>query len=216
MKKIDIKKIGMWFLICLFVFIASTFLHECGHGLANKIHGVSVSTGFNRVGNAYKYPSDSDFRAGYDTTQTFLLDFGVPVTLILAVAFTAILLIKKEWKDYSVQFVAAFALCNSIIRLVPCLLSIFMSLFTGELHIEDEIQTGQLLVERFSIDWVIAIPVIFSIAISILCYIFVMKKKRQIQFLIFKGMALSLWLAYAVSFFIENWLDNIIRINWTV
>ena len=36
---------------------------ECGHGLANSIAGIPCSTGFNRVGDIYKYPSADDFRS---------------------------------------------------------------------------------------------------------------------------------------------------------
>ena len=199
MKKTEATRLAVWFLICLFVFIFSTFLHECGHGLANKMNGVSVSTGFNKVGNIYKYPSDPDFRTGYDTTQTFLLDFGVPVTLTLAILFSVVLSKKKTWNNYSVQFIASFALCNSLIRLVPCLLTVFMTLFTRELHIEDEIQIGQLLVDKFEIGWVIVIPIILSMSISIACYIVSMRKKREIPSLAFKGATLCVWLAYVAT-----------------
>jgi len=214
MKKLELKKISVWFAICLLVFIFSTFLHECGHGLASKMNGVSVSTGFNRVGNAFRYPFDSDFRTGYNTTQTFLMDFGVPITLVCAVLFSTVLYVKKNWNEYVVQVIAAFALCNSIIRLVPCLLSVLLPMFTGRIHMEDEIQTGQLLVERYGVAWLIAVPVILSMGISVICYRFVNRKKREIQPLMFKGMMSSLWLAYVVSFILENYLDNIVRINW--
>lgn len=101
MKKQELKKIVVWFVICLLVFIFSTFLHECGHGLANQINGVSVSTGFNRVGNAFRYPFDSDFRTGYDATQTFLMDFGIPITLVCDVLFSTVLYVKKDCTSYS-------------------------------------------------------------------------------------------------------------------
>lgn len=54
-----------WLVICIIVFLISIFLHECGHGLANHLRGISCSTGFNRVGDIYKYPKDVDFRATY-------------------------------------------------------------------------------------------------------------------------------------------------------
>jgi hypothetical protein len=82
------KKYIKWFGLSLSVFLISIFLHECGHGIANSIAGIPCSTGFNRVGDIYKYPSDSDFRAYYSTTQAVLLDFGVPCTLLLCVLGT--------------------------------------------------------------------------------------------------------------------------------
>lgn len=214
MRKLELKKIAVWFAICLSVFILSTFLHECGHGLANKINGVSVSTGFNRVGNAFKYPYDLDFRTGFNATQTFLMDFGVPFTLVCAVLFSILLYVNKNLNKYVAQVIAAFALCNSIIRLVPCLFSVLLPMSTGKIHIEDEIQTGQLLVKIYGVAWLIAVPAILSIGISLVCYIIVNRRKREIQSLMFTGMVPSLWVAYVVSSMMENCLDNILRINW--
>jgi len=38
------------------------FIHECGHGVGSRLEGYHVSTGFNRVGDVSKRPSDPDFR----------------------------------------------------------------------------------------------------------------------------------------------------------
>ena len=57
------KKYLKWLLICVLFFTISVFLHECGHGLANALAGIPCSTGFNRVGDIYKFPRDNDFRA---------------------------------------------------------------------------------------------------------------------------------------------------------
>ena len=83
-----IKNGLLWLVICIIVFLISIFLHECGHGLANHLRGISCSTGFNRVGDIYKYPKDVDFRATYRNASESLLDFGVPITLLLASAGT--------------------------------------------------------------------------------------------------------------------------------
>jgi len=208
------KKFWIWFLLCLFVFIASTFLHECGHGFASKLNGISVSTGFNRVGNAYKYPTDVDFRDGYDSTQGSLLDFGVPITLILAIGFTLLLSLRRFKKEYIAMVVLSIAICNSMIRLIPSALCGIVPIFTGKLHMEDEIDTGKVLAERFGVGWFIAIPVIVSFLISIICYLVCMKRSRKVQLVITKRMIAGLWIAYFCSFIIENYLDNIIRINW--
>ena len=208
------KKVIGWFLVCLLIFTFSTFLHECGHGLANKIHGVSVSTGFNRVGNAYAYPGDSNFRVGFEDTQSFLLDFGVPVTLVLAIVFTAILCVKKKWTSRSAVAVTGFALCNSIIRLVPCFIAIADSVLSHSLHMEDEIQTGQLLCKQTGVGWLMVMPVIISIVISLVCLIVSAKKCRAIKIFQFRGFWLVFCMAYIVSFILENYLDMFIRINW--
>ena len=210
------KKFWLWFLLCLLVFVISTFLHECGHGFASKLNGVSVSTGFNRVGNAYKYPSDDDFRAGYDSTQSSLLDFGVPITLMLAICFTLLFYLKEFKNEYVTEIVLSVALCNSMIRLIPSTLCGIIPIFTGNLHIEDEIDTGKVLVEQFGIGWLIAVPAIISFLISIVCYLACMKRSKRIQFIMNKQMIAGLWIAYAFSFIIENYLDNIFRINWVV
>ena len=204
----------VWFFVCLFIFIFSTFLHECGHGLSNKINGVSVSTGFNRVGNAYAFPNNNNFRTGFEETQSFLLDFGVPLTLLLAVLFTLLLYREKELKSWGGIIVAGFALCNSIIRLVPCVIVVMNSFLTGSLHMEDEVQTGQLLVEQTGVSWLLFIPLIISITISLICFILSIKRCKKIEYLKFRGMWTCFWVAYIVSFIIENYLDTIIRINW--
>ena len=212
MQKSEFRKTAIWFGICLLVFLLSIFLHEIGHGLAYMVSGYSVSTGFNRVGNVHTFPNDSNFRP--IIASSFLLDFGVPVTWLLAIAFTIALPTKKEINKYAVQVIAAFAFCNAILRLVPSALTIIMPIFTGSTHIEDELGAGQLLAERYEMGWLIAIPLILTLAISLTCYIVTTKKSRKIQPLMLKWKTLSLWLAYFAAFGIANLLDNFFRINW--
>ena len=95
-KSIEVKKLFIWFFVCLLIFVFSTFLHECGHGLSSKMNGVPVSTGFNRVGNVYSFPGDANFRTGFEDTQSFLLDFGVPVTLFSGDSFYYCFMYQKE------------------------------------------------------------------------------------------------------------------------
>ena len=194
----------------------STFLHECGHGLSSQMNGVPVSTGFNRVGNVYSFPGDANFRTGFEDTQSFLLDFGVPVTLFLTIVFTIVLCTKKRWGSFSAFVIAGFSLCNSIIRLVPCLISVISSLLTQTLHMEDEIQTGQLLATQTGIGWLLALPAIISIIVSIVCLVLSLRKCRTIEYLHFKGIWIAFCAAYVVSFVMENYLDTVIRINWIV
>lgn len=215
-KRMEIKKLFIWFFVCLLIFVFSTFLHECGHGLSSQMNGVPVSTGFNRVGNVYSFPGDANFRTGFEDTQSFLLDFGVPVTLFLAIVFTIVLCTKKRWGSFSAFVIAGFSLCNSIIRLVPCLISVISSLLTQTLHMEDEIQTGQLLATQTGIGWLLALPAIISIIVSIVCLVLSLRKCRTIEYLHFKGIWIAFCAAYVVSFVMENYLDTVIRINWIV
>ena len=128
--------------------------------------------------------------------------------------FTIALPTKKELNKYVVQVIAAFAFGNAILRLVPNLLTIIMPIITGQAHIEDEIGAGRFLSERYDIGWLVAVPLIISFAISLICYVVTEMKSRKIKQLIFKWKTLSLWLAFWTAFGIANVLDNIIRISW--
>ena len=103
-----------WLVICIIVFLISIFLHECGHGLANHLRGISCSTGFNRVGDIYKYPKDVDFRATYRNASESLLDFGVPITLLLASAGTFCACSYKQHAASDSMHICAF--CSIIYR----------------------------------------------------------------------------------------------------
>jgi hypothetical protein len=74
------------------------FLHECGHGCGSKLEGYHVSTGFNRVGDIGKRPSDPEFRSntiiqGRWNTADFL---GPLINWIFAIIFTIIFLQQKN------------------------------------------------------------------------------------------------------------------------
>ena len=144
------KKYLKWLLICVLFFTISVFLHECGHGLANALAGIPCSTGFNRVGDIYKFPRDNDFRAFYSSTNPVLLDFGVPCTIALAIVGTV--LFTKTKNEKFQYFGAALAIDNCLLRFIPCSLVLIMPLVTGKPHIEDEYETGQLL-EQYTISY---------------------------------------------------------------
>ena len=212
MQKTELKQTAIWFGICVVTFLVSMFLHEAGHGMAYWVNGYSVSTGFNTVGNVHMFPSDLGFRPVI--ASDFLLDFGLPLTWLLAIMFTIMLPTKKEVNKYVVQVIAALAFGNAILRLVPSALTIIMPIITGEAHIEDEIGAGRFLAEQHGIGWLVAIPLIVTLIISLTCYIVTERKTQKIQPLIIKWKTLSLWLAFWVAFGIANLLDNFIRINW--
>ena len=206
------KRYLQWLLVCLVVYVVSVFAHECGHGLANAIAGIPCSTGFNRVGDIYKYPSAADFRAAYSTAEPVLLDFGVPCTLVLAIAGTVLYLKSGNRKIQCLG--AAVAAGNSLLRLIPCSMVLFVPLFTGNVHVEDEYQTGELLVKLTGNNLCLYIPALISWIITAACPVFILpaaKKRKTDHLIVFVLLALA---AMCIGFAINSVLDNYIRINW--
>jgi len=212
MQMTEAWQIAIWFCTCVFVFLFSIFLHEVGHGFAFKIRGYSVSTGFNRVGNVHKFPKELGFRP--IEAQSFLLDFGVPITLMLTVVFTLMLMLMKPTNEYVAKFFSAVALCNAFLRIVPCLLAFLIPIFTKKAHIEDEVGTGLLLVERYGKNWLKMLPILFSLIVSIVCYSIVMIRMHNLLPAMKILTNLSVWSAFVIAFITANYLDGIFRINW--
>ncbi len=206
--------ISNWFVLCIIVFLISIFIHECGHGLANSLNGVACSTGFNRVGDIYKYPRDADFRAEYSSAPDSVLDFGVPATLLLAIAGTIIFYKAKGEKSKILAL--AFAATNSMMRLIPCLFVVLVPLFTGRIHNEDEYGTGLVLMEiTGGGSWLIYLPALFSILISAICFVFLYRKLRvEISNKRFFKYGFFTLFSFYATMVIANLLDNIFRINW--
>lgn len=204
-----------WCILCIAVFLISIFLHECGHGFSNSLSGIECSTGFNRVGDIYKYPKDADFRAEYSSASDDLLDFGVPATLLLAIIGTVVFYKAKGEKSRLVAL--AFAATNSIMRLIPCLFVILVPLLTGKIHNEDEYGTGLELVKVTGASWLIYIPALLSIFISVICIMFLYRKlKVKMSNKRFWDYGFLTLFSFCVTIIIANILDNIIRINWAV
>lgn len=209
------KKIFFWFVCCIIVFLISLFLHECGHGFANKIRGIECSTSFNRVGDIYKYPKDADFRAEYSLNEESLLDFGVPVTLALAILGTVVFYHNK---NKTVKYIGLLtASTNSLIRLIPCLLVVLTPLLTGEIHVEDEYGTGVLLTEMTGVGWVVYLPAMLSIVISVVCISFLFRKlHNRLTVISFIGYAALTVFSFGVTMYIADFIDNVWRINWKI
>ena len=201
-----------WLIVCIIILLVSIFLHECGHGIANAISGIECSTGFNRVGDIYKYPKDIKFKEEYSKTPDVLLDFGVPCNLLLAI-FGSVLCYKSK-KEYKQYLGYAIASTNSILRLIPCLMVIIIPLVTGSLHKEDELGTGLLLVQKTGLDFFTFVPAIISIAISIICIILIILKAKQkgVKHILIYGLLVIV--SFVLGMIIANYLDNIFRINW--
>ncbi len=204
------KKYLCWFLLCTIIFVASTFAHECGHGLSFALIGQPVSTGFNRIGNAYTFPKDADFRTNLNLDANSLNDLGVPVTLLLAITFTVIYRKYRVKSTVAQTAILSVALCNSLIRLVPALHTCILPVFTGKPHMEDELQTGLVLQRLLGVNAIAYLPPILSIVISGLCLFFIIRKVYQVGIQHFKIYASVFIGAYILSFV----LDNYIRINW--
>lgn len=206
------KKYLKWLLICVLFFTISVFLHECGHGLANALAGIPCSTGFNRVGDIYKFPRDNDFRAFYSSTNPVLLDFGVPCTIALAIVGTV--LFTKTKKEKLQYFGAALAIDNCLLRFIPCSLVLIMHLVTGKPHIEDEYETGQLLVQLAGNGMLLYVPALISWLTTAVCLVITARTagKRKVNH-VFAFSVVSV-LAIIIGFAIVFVLDNFIRINW--
>ncbi len=204
-----------WCVVCIVVFLISIFIHEIGHGWANSLRGVACSTGFNRVGDSYKFPSDSDFREEYSKVSGSLIDFGVPATLIMAIAATALFYRASNKKIKRAAL--PFAVTNSLLRLLPCLWVVLTPLLTGGIHVEDEYETGLILAEMTERAWFTYVPASFSIAVSVICISAVIskiKEETKIRNICICGL-LSIF-SFGIAMLIANELDRIFRINWMV
>lgn len=211
-----IKVLLKWFIFLLLCFVVSTFIHEIGHGISDYAVGIHDSTGFNKVGEPYKKPSDIDFRKGREDLQN-PWDMGPNFTLLLAVGFTLILFKAKDKNKTAIMVIGAFAFSNSLIRLIPMIHSYLGLLLKGSFYNEDEIDIGLSWYSLHHLEIMKYIPSLISIILSLICLYFVVKAlKRKLPSLFSKRIAFVIicFVAYIISFVIETGLDNIIRINW--
>ena len=131
-----------WAMLLSLSFLLFIFLHECAHGLGSKLEGISISTGFNRVGDAGKRPSDPYFRSNHlisgQPTPGSLA--GPLLNWFFALLFTAFLFKKKISRNVS-AILGAAAISNSLLRFVP-MLGFLIQALMGQLVIEDEVSLG--------------------------------------------------------------------------
>ncbi|MDQ7791397.1 MAG: hypothetical protein RDV00_04635 [Clostridia bacterium] len=109
------------------------------------------------------------------------------------------------------------ALVNALMRLIPMAIAYGSLLFTGSLHIEDEIKQGLIWHEMTGFSSLKYLPSIISIIISIICYRFIIKALRNKLPELFatKGyFAYVVIIISLVAFPILNLLDEYFRINW--
>jgi hypothetical protein len=224
-----------WAATLFVVIVASTFVHEIGHGIGAMVDGVHVSTGFNKIGMPGKTPADPDFRTGMpDGIWLGLL--GPLMTWALALGFTlALYSLKRPTK---VSFViGALAVANGLVRAVP-MTSFLLCALGGVLHIEDEVAWGIWIVTNilstsfkgvarseipaglllsYPAVW---IPPLLSLAISLCCFVFAFRRIFRLEagrLAHWGSRALVIVLALIAEFAklpVINALDRVIRINW--
>ncbi len=234
------KYLLIWFFFLSFSFFISTFLHECGHGFGSLIDGKRVSTGFNRVGDIGKFPSQPDFRSEHIITGK--LDsgglLGPFTTWTLAIIFT-ILLTKRKGPDFFTILSGSMSVANSFLRIVPNFFFI-VSAVSGYFTLEDEVAWGLSSTKNVSFpisyenfrEIAIKTPQVFisnpyvyfwpvvSLTICSICLFISYRKlhsifKVSLPHFLFKLIFALLPLAsFPFTFSILNWLDNLIRINW--
>ena len=204
----------VWLIMLIISIIISVWIHEVGHGISYFIQGKEVSTGFNKVGDIHKKPSDVDFRG---SLQNYILpwDLGVPITLILAIIST--ILIYMVSNKNMLYIIAVFAITNSLLRLIPMFNSLLGLLKHGELRMEDEIGTGIMWYNNTGITVLKYLPMIISVLISIICYYFTIKGIKMKVDTINIGTT-EFFVATIISFLLSykflDILDEFFRINW--
>ncbi len=200
-----------WFFLLLAATLASIWLHELAHGLSAYLAGFAVSTGFNRVGDAGKKPSQPDFRRRHSTYRN-PWDLGPAVTLTAAVIFTALLFANQHLAATSL--LGALALANSSLRLLPMLMAFGGLLFGGNLGREDETEQAHLLQQITGVRGLHLVLPAISLLISGLCTFINIRLLAQTAAPEIGGFwaatAMGLAAAIAASF----WLDEHFRIDW--
>jgi len=229
-----------WAVILFFATLIFQFLHECGHGFGSSLEGYHVSTGFDKVGDVGKRPSDHDFRLNKTIQGRWnLSDFlGPMINWIFAIFFTAIFLRQRTVSCVAVLFGSGAAI-NALIRLVPMLM-FFGSAFLGRFVLEDEVALGLSAIQgiKFPMSYLnfkilastksslfLVEPKIYywpviSLIISIVCFIPTYRRLSQLirQHLTSR---ISQWFFMLVPFLIlplaficAKKLDSLIRLNW--
>ncbi len=207
------SKLVIWASVLLTAIVLSTFIHEVAHGVSAYLSGHPVSTGFNRVGDAGKRPSDPGFRdemAGYANPW----DMGPAVTLTAAVLFTV--LFVRVQSEVALWIFGSLALSNALLRFIPMSMSYLSWLFRGSFVMEDEIGHGILWYEMYGVAALKYVPSVISLVISAVCLYYIFRIFRANAGELYDSGAF-LWgslLAAMVSMPLLNLLDEYFRIDW--
>jgi hypothetical protein len=230
----------MWAVLLFIGLTLFNFLHECGHGFGAKLDGTHISTGFNKVGDIYKKPSDSDFRTG--VMESGILNssglLGPFINWIMAILFT-VLLYRRNKANLSTLMIGVIAVSNALNRLAA-LIPFFIGALHNNLHLADEIEWGLKTIKQLnfpmSMDKIMSIsdnnpslilsdPWIYfwpavSIIISLVCFylayrlLYKLFKEQLNSKLICWVFGLMPVLVGAAMIVPVAILDNVIRINW--
>lgn len=103
------------------------------------------------------------------TISVFLNECGHGLANALAIVGTV--LFTKTKNEKFQYFGAALAIDNCLLRFIPCSLILFMPLVTGKPHIEDEYETGQLLVQLVGNGILLYVPALESWLITAVCLV---------------------------------------------
>ncbi len=231
----------VWTILLLISFILLVFMHEDGHGLGAKIDGVHVSTGFNKVGDYGKSPSDPDFRATQNNWAFWGGVLGPVIIWVMAIVFT-IWLYRMNGPSWSALIIGALAVVSGLIRALP-MVSVMISALLGKPYLEDEVGWGIWYVLKYcrpelaslSLDYhtlLSAYPQVFlkdysfwispmiSLAVSLGClvpaYLRIYKVWRNsLNYWVYRVLFGLLPVATYIAILpVLNWLDRFIRINW--
>ncbi len=216
---IDVRKeVFIWCVYLVIFFLISIFIHECGHGLANALRGIECSTGFYSVEYNVPISGFGRFRAHHILeVSSAMSDFGVPATLILAVIGTILFYRLKGERGKTIAL--GFAVTNSVMRLVPCLGVVIISLLTGQPYKEDEYSMGLAVAAATGYSWSIYLPAFVSILVSMICIICLyikLKVKMSMSFKTFCCRGYFVLVSFYISVIIAVILDYYVRINWPV
>lgn len=208
------KKTWVWFLICNLIFMISTFIHECGHGLSMSLAGQPVSTGFGAIGNIYLSPKDIGFQSNLDLRTVSIFDMAVPITLLLTIVFSLIYCLHKFKRTRWDMLILSIALCNSVLRLKSCIFYGIIPGIPGRARIEDELGMGSSLVSITGNEYLRYLPIALSIFISVFCFTKLVLCLKRRHFSLLGSYMTTFVLAYLTSQGIARVLDNTFRINW--
>ncbi len=210
------KKTILLVIILFVCLLTSIFIHEVGHGISAYSKGYPVSTGFNKVGNAYAKPGDANFRDGFEKYKV-VFDLGVIFTLASAILFTAIFYCIDSKHKKAALLIGVLAISNSVLRLIPMIISYSGFILGKGLLREDEVAIGLILNEMYDSTIFPYVITMASLLISFTCLkltIELFSKKLPDIYISSSYFAKACCIAGAAAFFAANCLDRFVRINW--
>jgi hypothetical protein len=148
MKRKTVGFLVVWFSFLALGMVVFTFLHECGHGFGAQLDGIHISTGFDRVGDFGKRPSDPDFPSNDMVTGELNSSglFGPFTNWLFAIPFT-VLILQRPKADRTTFLLGAGAVVNAWSRLWQ-MAAFFVAALLGRVHLEDEVGWGLRAIPR--------------------------------------------------------------------